>query len=464
MKLKFLIALILFLTVIGQAATPPQASGPLTKDEVMNLVKYGMSGADLAKKIMDLGIDFDLTDDYLQALRQAGAPDVVIQALHGVRPKPLTREQVGKLVAGGVPSQRAAVLVEQHGIDFLPDEEYLKTLRLAGADDTLITALRTASARVMAELVVVTSPNAEVFLEGALQGRADAQGELTMKSTLGAHALKVSLKGKKDFEQNVTLASVQATRVEAQLADLFTAGTVKTNPRDGLRYVWIPPGSFQMGCSPGDTECGDNDKPPHQVTITKGFWLGQTEVTVGAYKRFAGATGRQMPAEPVFLRERPLNPGWGDEAMPIVDVTWDDAQAYCSWAGGRLPTEAEWEYAARAGSTEARYGSLDEVAWYSANSGDHPHPVGEKRANGFGLFDMLGNVWEWVNDWYGENYYQNSPSQDPSGPTSGTPRVLRGGSWVSNPSLVRASFRDGLDPGYWYSDFGVRCGGEVAGP
>jgi len=105
MKLKFLIALILFFAVIGQAATPPQASGPLTKDEVMNLVKYGMSGADLAKKIMDLGIDFDLTDDYLQALRQAGAQDAVIQALRAARPKPLTRDQVGKLVAGGVPKR-----------------------------------------------------------------------------------------------------------------------------------------------------------------------------------------------------------------------------------------------------------------------------------------------------------------------------------------------------------------------
>ena len=383
MKLKFLIALILFFAVIGQAATPPQASGPLTKDEVMNLVKYGMSGADLAKKIMDLGIDFDLTDDYLQALRQAGAQDAVIQALRAARPKPLTRDQVGKLVAGGVPSQRAAVLVEQHGIDFFPDEEYLKTLRLAGADDTLITALR----------------------------------------KLGP-----------------------------------APGTVKTNPKDGLKYVWIPPGTFMMGCSLGDTECLDDEKPPHQVTITKGFWLGQTEVTVGAYKRFAAAIERQMPDAPTF------NSGWANDSMPIVNVNWNDAHDYCTWAGGRLPTEAEWEYAARGGHTEARYGSLDEVAWYSSNSGGQTHPVGEKRANGFGLYDMLGNVWEWVNDWCDQNYYQNSPPLDPSGPMSGQQRVLRGGSWGVDPRVVRVSNRGGCNPAGRYDDDGFRCAREVFAP
>ena len=259
----------------------------------------------------------------------------------------------------------------------------------------------------------------------------------------------------------------------------------KVNPKDGLNYVWIPPGTFMMGCSPGDTECLDNEKPPHQVTITKGFWLGQTEVTVGAYKRFAGATGRQMPPEPV-LEERALNPGWGNEAMPIVNVTWDDAQAYCVWADGRLPTEAEWEYAARAGSTAARYGPLDEIAWYADNSGrqrldsariwdahksnylwhinnngNSLHEVGLKRANDFGLYDMLGNVVMWVNDWYDEKYYKIIPSQDPTGPTTGALRVARGGSWVSYPKYVRVSCRSSAVPAYWDNGLGFRCGGEV---
>ena len=237
-----------------------------------------------------------------------------------------------------------------------------------------------------------------------------------------------------------------------------TPGETKVNPRDGLKYVWIPAGTFQMGCSPGDSQCEDNEKPPHQVTITKGFWLGQTEVTVGAYKRFAPATGRQMPGAPTF------NSGWLNDSMPIVNVSWNDAHDYCMWAGGRLPTEGEWEYAARGGSKDARYGSLDEVAWYDANSGKQTHPVGEKRPNGFGLYDVLGNVYEWVNDWYDEKYYQNSPSQDPSGPLSGQERVFRGGSLISTPGDNRVSSRVRNHPDLWFSSGGFRCGGQPASP
>jgi formylglycine-generating enzyme required for sulfatase activity len=233
---------------------------------------------------------------------------------------------------------------------------------------------------------------------------------------------------------------------------------VRENPKDGLKYVWIPPGTFMMGCSPGDNACQDFEKPSHQVTISKGFWMGQTVVTVGAYKRFVAATGRKNPYALT------PNSGWTNDNLPIVSVTWDDAQDYCRWAGGRLPTEAEWEYAARGGSTEARYGALDEVAWYQDNSGGQTHEVAQKRANGFGLFDVLGNVWEWVNDWYDQNYYQNSPSQDPKGPASGQSRVLRSGTWVLNPMVVRVSFRFFYNPAHWDVNIGFRCAGEVFAP
>jgi formylglycine-generating enzyme required for sulfatase activity len=242
------------------------------------------------------------------------------------------------------------------------------------------------------------------------------------------------------------------------------AGEVRENPKDGLKYVWIPPGTFMMGCSPGDSECESNENPSHQVTITRGFWIGQTPVTVGAYKRFANATGRSMPPEPDFFG-RALNAGWRNSRMPIVNVDWNDAEAYCRWIGGRLPTEAEWEYAARGGSTEARYGPIDEVAWYLVNSGGKTHDVGEKRANAFGLYDMLGNVWEWVNDWYDKNYYQSSPSQDPQGPGSGQYRVVRGGCWGHPSRVVRVSLRDYVVPaGGREASFGFRCAGEVGIP
>jgi formylglycine-generating enzyme required for sulfatase activity len=236
-----------------------------------------------------------------------------------------------------------------------------------------------------------------------------------------------------------------------------------------------------MGCAPGGEVCLDTEKPSHQVIISKGFWMGQTEVTVGAYKRFARGSGRSMPPEPA-LSGRPLNPEWGDEAMPIVNVTWYEAQAYCTWAGGRLPTEAEWEYAARAGSPVSDYGGLDEVAWYADNSGrerldsttiwnresnnysqrltdngNGMHEVAQKHANGFGLFDVLGNVWEWVNDWYDDKYYQNCPSQDPPGPSNGEFRILRGGSWLNSPSGVRVSIRFRNFPHARFSNHGLRC-------
>jgi formylglycine-generating enzyme required for sulfatase activity len=198
--------------------------------------------------------------------------------------------------------------------------------------------------------------------------------------------------------------------------------------------------------------------PVHSVTITKGFWIGQTLVTAGAYKRFAGATGRQMSNAPGW------NQGWTDDNMPIVNVTWFDAQTYCGWIGGRLPTEAEWEYAARGGSTQKLYGPLDEIAWYGDKSGPQAKDVGQKLPNGFGLYDILGDVWQWVYDRYDGSYYRNSPAQDPQGPTRGGTHVLRGGYWYNITRKVSVSCRGHYGPTFHINISGFRCAGETFKP
>lgn len=237
-----------------------------------------------------------------------------------------------------------------------------------------------------------------------------------------------------------------------------SSGDVRENPKDGLKCVFIPAGTFRMGCSPGDNQCSSNEKPAHDVRISNEFWMGQTDVTVEAYKRFASATARSMPTP------SGTNPNWTDGSVPMTMASWEDAHAYCEWAGMRLPTEAEWEYAARSGSTGARYGALDAIAWYSDNSNGRPHGAGEKQPNAFKLYDMLGNVWQWTADWYKDSYYSETVNVDPQGPTGGDHRVLRGGSWFNYSSLVRASDRSGFQPSFRFYSDGFRCAGEIRVP
>ncbi|MCS7024608.1 MAG: SUMF1/EgtB/PvdO family nonheme iron enzyme [Bryobacteraceae bacterium] len=256
-------------------------------------------------------------------------------------------------------------------------------------------------------------------------------------------------------------------------------GEIRRNPRDGLDYVWIAPGSFDMGCSPQDSECEADEKPTHPVKISKGFWMGKTEVTVGAYRKFTQATGLPLPPEPTSSAMS-LNPGWKNELLPMVRVSWEEASLYCRWAGGRLPTEAEWEYAARAGSRAPRYGALDQIAWYADNAGKSAldserlareqrgsylvtlrdngntfHAVAQKKPNDFGLFDMLGNVFEWTADWY--DVYTAAAALDPKGPPDGERRVARGGSWTMFPSKVRVSSRLRLAADAKNDFVGFRC-------
>jgi formylglycine-generating enzyme required for sulfatase activity len=236
------------------------------------------------------------------------------------------------------------------------------------------------------------------------------------------------------------------------------------NPTDGLSYVWIAPGEFRMGATPGDAEARADEKPRHRVRITKGFWLGETPVTVAAYKRFVSERPDfKMPLAP------DCNPRWSKEDHPVVRVTWDEAQAYCAWAGGRLPSEAEWEYAARGGENGLKYPWGNEIAPENANySGSKwkgTSPVRSYPANAWGLYDMAGNVWEWAADWYDKDYYASLPSdkppEDPRGPESGKVRVLRGGSFYFDTSYLRAAVRVRLAPDLRDLSVGFRCVREV---
>jgi len=201
-----------------------------------------------------------------------------------------------------------------------------------------------------------------------------------------------------------------------------------------------------MGCSPGTIACDDREKPAHQVEISRGFWVLETPVTQEAYQRVMG-----------------LNPShFKGSQRPVEKVSWEDASRFSQAVGMRLPTEAEWEYASRAGSGEVRYGELDEIAWHRDNSQKETHDVKGKQPNGWGLFDMLGNVEEWIADWFDESYYSRSEVRDPAGPKNGISRVVRGGSWNVIPARTRASLRKGSDPTSRLSDLGFRCVGELS--
>lgn len=261
----------------------------------------------------------------------------------------------------------------------------------------------------------------------------------------------------------------------------FAAGATRINQKDGLTYVWIPPGKFNMGCSPGDNQCPAEERPAHEVEISRGFWLGQTPVTVAAVKRYRTAIGKGPLPTTDTLRTN-LNEAGGNGEMPAVMMTFEEARTYCDWIGGWLPAEAEWEYAARAGTTGATYGNLDAIAWYGDNSGrqridsaglatrdllnyekrlfengNGPHPVKLKQPNAWNLYDMLGNVWQWTADWFDEHYYSRRETRDPRGAALGTMRVLRGAAWDNVPSWVRASFRGRMVPDFRSSTYGFRC-------
>jgi formylglycine-generating enzyme required for sulfatase activity len=223
-----------------------------------------------------------------------------------------------------------------------------------------------------------------------------------------------------------------------------------------------------MGCTGKDPECDASERPRHPVTISQAFWAARDATTVGSFGRFVRETGYETTLE------KQHRPGWKspgfpqDDRHPVVNVSWDDAVAFCTWSGGRLPSEAEWEYLARGGREDSVYpwdGPASHArANYARGRGEemsrvpwvYTSPVGAFPPNGFGLTDMAGNVDEWVADWYRPSL-DAAEKTDPKGPPAGDARVLRGGGWDSPSSGLRASARKAAPPGAPSVSAGFRC-------
>jgi len=236
------------------------------------------------------------------------------------------------------------------------------------------------------------------------------------------------------------------------------AGDTRENPKDLLNYVWIPAGAFQMGCVDADPKCRPDEKPRHEVTLSHSFWISSSEVTLSAYDRFLKANSSHRKP-----RRTQTNYRGKSTELPSTNVTWDDAQDYCKWAGGLLPTEAEWEYAARGGKPGEIYpwGDTDDPtqANYKSKTAYDPTPVRSFPENGWHLFDMAGNVAEWVQDVYDpEAYKKPGPFVDPL-ETAGAGHVYRGGSYYDPIEYLRNSSRDHptTTSKYGANTVGFRC-------
>jgi len=280
----------------------------------------------------------------------------------------------------------------------------------------------------------------EVFVDGERVGELKL-GRILVVNKLpeGAHRVLGRKDGHKDWERAIQVTANQRTevRIDIEKGD------------DGAEMVLVPAGRFWMG-----SDESRDEKPRHQVYLDA-YHIDRYEVTNALYRRFAGATGRP-----------PLD-SWSDDVsngpqQPAVEVSWDEADAYCLWASKRLPTEAEWEKAAR-GNDGRKYPWGDQ--WNTgannsraANLGKSA-PVGSYPAGAspYGALDMAGNVWEWVADWYQRDYYSHGPDRNPPGPASGTRKVLRGGSWNDAPDSLRTSYRYNFPPINRHAHVGFRC-------
>ena len=313
--------------------------------------------------------------------------------------------------------------------------------------------------------VAADVPRAEIFLDGGPVGRTSSDGpvllgavrvgerEVIVQDASGREARAVTrVEGGRRSSVSLTLlkgspASPDGLRPLGRNAQ---GGEEFWREKDGAVVVRIPGGEFPMGSPPGE---GDPSEHPRHVVRVTGFLMDKTEVTWGQYERFLAASNRPPPKSPV----------WGmPEALPASSITWLEASAFCAWAGGRLPTEAQWEHAAR-GDDSRQYPWGDTFDPWRCNTRDGgPHAPTPAAAypecvSPHGVLDLAGSVSEWCTDWYEDAYDAKSPVDDPTGPATGTRRVVRGGNWMSPSGSVRAASRLGIDPTWPGPMQGFRC-------
>jgi len=316
--------------------------------------------------------------------------------------------------------------------------------------------------------VAEAAPGSEIVLDGGVAGTAGGDGSLLLSGVaVGQREMRIRGVSGPVVSRTVSVVKGRTVRVVPGAADSGAPPRLALSPtatnaegfqeyrreRDGAIMIRIPEGEFLMGNL--ETE---GTPLPHTVHVSA-FLMDKVPLTVGRYKRFAAATGRPLPPDPY----------WGvHDDFPVAFVRWDEAKAYCEWTGGRLPSEAEREKAAR--GTDGRmypWGSeppSPERAVFRRNWGQEGNDAVGVRPSGaspYGLLDAGGNMWEYCEDWWGADYFQSSPRKDPAGPKIGRARVVKGGSWDSRPTVLSASSRNFAYVGYREGDFGFRCASDL---
>ncbi|MDM8516689.1 SUMF1/EgtB/PvdO family nonheme iron enzyme [Desulfobacterales bacterium HSG16] len=327
--------------------------------------------------------------------------------------------------------------------------------------------------------IQVNTEKAETWINGKSYGSTRV---FTIK-TAGEYRVKVTADGFEPYSTQERIEKGQTVIVKAMLEKIepepqpispvtqvstYTGPVPGQNYTDlelGMEFVWVKNGCYQMGCGSWAGDCQSDEKPVHKVCLD-GFWIGKYEVTRGQWKEFVSDNGYGGDFKNEYGCSGMGNPKFSQaDNHPVACVSWKEVSAFANWLSDktgnnfRLPTEAEWEYAARSGGKKQKYAggnNIDSLGWYDSNSGSKTHPVGQKKKNGLGIYDMSGNVWEWCQDWYDSGYYKNSPQSNPGGPASGRGRVDRGGGWSGYAAYCRSAYRSLSSPGYRYYSLGFR--------